>query len=115
MTNVLCMAAIEPPVTGEPEDVSTAVPPVVTRTVPRTGFAPAARALIQPVMVSATTVATPVTGIRKVGGGTSIATSGSSAPSVNETADEMAACLGLISSWGSRPSSSSTWAMKGAN
>ena len=51
-----------------------------------------------PVIVSAASTATNVTGIRHPGGGSRIASSGSSAPRVNATADDRAACQGLTRS-----------------
>ncbi len=63
-------------------------------------FAAAAEvAEIVPVIASATSTATKVTGDAAVSaGGSRIARSGSSAPSVNATADESAACHGLTRS-----------------
>src|ERR1700736_876557 len=76
-------------------------PPTVTRRVGRRGFAPPSRALTQPVIASAISTVMTVTRIRADGGGTRIAIRGRIAPRVNDTADEIAACQGFVSSSGS--------------
>jgi hypothetical protein len=63
-----------------------------------------------PVTTRATSTAATVTGIRSVVGGNRIAISGSSAPTVNDSADDRAACQGLVRSSGSIPSSTSACA-----
>ena len=92
MANVIAMAS---------------APPMSTRTVARLASAPPRRALIKPVTARAMRTAATVIGMRSAGGGNRIASSGSNAPTVNAIAEEMAACHGLVSSWGSMPSSMS--------
>ena len=89
-------------------------PPTVTRRIGRRGFAPPSRAATQPVIASARSTAATVTAMRVDAGGRRIAMSGSSAPMVNDTADEIAASHGLVSSSGSIRSSSSAWAASGS-
>jgi hypothetical protein len=60
-----------------------------------------------PVTTRAMSTAVTVTGIRTVLGGNRIAISGSSAPTVNDGADDTAACQGLLRSSRSIPSSTS--------
>ena len=67
-----------------------AAPPMTTRRTARLRSAPPSRALSDPVTARAIRTATKVTGIRTDDGGRMIASSGSSAPSVNEIADEIA-------------------------
>ena len=65
------------------------------RSVARDLAAPPRWAETVPVIARATSTATKVTGTRHSGGGSRIASSGSSAPSVNAIADESAACHGI--------------------
>ena len=83
---------------------------MTTRWVARTGLAPPRRALTHPVMPSAIRTATKVIGMRIDGGGSRIASIGSSAPTVKAIAEDIAACQGLVNSSGSMPNSMSMWA-----
>src|SRR5258708_16979607 len=85
-------------------------PPITTRATAARRLVPPRRALTSPVTASATSTATKVTGTRQAAGGARIATSGRSAPMVNDAAEAIAACRGLVRSLGSMPSSTSTWA-----
>ena len=89
-------------------------PPTVTRRIGRRGFAPPSRAATHPVIASASRTAATVTGMRVDAGGRRIAMSGRSAPMVNDTADEIAASQGFVSSSGSIRSSSSACAASGS-
>ena len=75
-------------------------PPSTTRMTARRLRAPPSTALTVPVRTSATSTATNATGTRKAAGGNKIATNGTSAPRVNATADDTAACDGLDRSLG---------------
>ena len=83
--------------------------PTLRSTAGRTGACPS-RALTVPVTTSAATTATTVTGSRAPAGGRTMASSGSSAPRVNEISDAQAACHGLTRLSPSMPSSISAWA-----
>ena len=64
-------------------------------------------------MASATMTRAKVSGIRMAGEARTIARRGSRAPRVNDRAEEIAACQGLVSSSGLIPSSASTCAANG--
>ena len=68
------------------------------------------RAATQPVRARATVTAATVTGTRAVSGGSAIASSGSSDPTVKASIEATAACHGLVRSSGSMPSSASACA-----
>ncbi len=68
------------------------------------------RALSRPVTSSASVTAATVTGSRAAGPGSTIASSGSSAPRVKDTSEASDACHGLTTLSGSMPSSASAWA-----
>lgn len=69
---------------------------MVTREIARIRFASPMVALIQPVRTKARQTATTVIGILSAGGGRRMASIGRTAPVRNETADENAACQGLV-------------------
>src|ERR1700719_3070924 len=83
------------------------------RTTARPGGAPPSPADTAPVITKARSTATTVAGIRQATGGTKITINGHNAANVNDSAEDSAACHGLLSSSGSIPSSTSAWAAKG--
>ncbi|OSY52843.1 hypothetical protein BG846_01478 [Streptomyces fradiae ATCC 10745 = DSM 40063] len=89
--------------------MATAPPPTTRTTAGRVGAAPS-RALHQPVSVSAARTETTVTHSRAGAGGTTMASSGSRAPTVKARKLAPAACHGLVRSSGSMPSSTRAWA-----
>ena len=66
-------------------------PPITTRSTARFSGLPPIRALTAPVRASANSTATKVTGTRQAGGGSRMASSGSSAPTVKDSAEAAAA------------------------
>src|SRR5882757_1633950 len=86
-----------------------APPAALRRTAGPMGALPS-RALPQPQPMRATRTETTVTGRRQAWGGSTMASSGRSAPAVKETKLAQAACQGLASSSGSMPSSTRAWA-----
>ena len=68
---------------------------MTTRTVARLASDLPSRALTSPVKARASTTDTTVTGMRQAVGGSTMASSGSSAPMVNAAIDAQAACHGL--------------------
>ena len=85
-------------------------PMVTLRSTARPTGACPSRALTAPVTVSAAITASTVVGSRAPTGGSTIASSGSSAPKVKEISDTQAACHGLTRLSPSMPSSISAWA-----
>lgn len=85
-------------------------PPAMFRSTARPAGASPSRALHQPVSARAARTETTVTGSRAEVGGSTIASRGSSAPTVKARKLAPAACHGLVSSSGSMPSSTSAWA-----
>lgn len=78
-------------------------PPTTLRMVAGPRGAPPSLADVRPVIARATSTATTVTGTRNVCDGNRIAIKGSSAPIVNASAEDSAACHGLVRLSGSMP------------
>src|ERR1700739_93203 len=76
-------------------------PPMRLRTTARPCGAPPSPADTAPVITKARSTATTVAGILHAAGGTKITISGKNAPMVNDSAEDRAACHGLLSSSGS--------------
>src|SRR5699024_3912533 len=82
---------------------SASAPPMTTRRAARSGSARPIQAPTAPVIASATSTATNVTGTRMLAGGSRIASIGSTDPARKATAEASAACQGLTTSSSSTP------------